>query len=526
MYLKCFYLFFVDEIDTASQQSEERNDERTEDQDEEDAISLLEDVASTIDKHTAIWNVTSLDDFPQLRNALFGVLKKYDIVTADDIRHILTDLREDTGGEFAPPAFRAVHVLSLLMKEWQLTAELIKATLAENTVRKQPQVHDGHQRKRSRQAQSPSSEQSRSRSVSPVGAERNRNRNTSDEASDSSNEDGTGSDWEDEMSTEDKSIAALFDRYARIKSEADAIKEDTKIAKALDTDIAEICNKKPFDSGLQERSLARELKRIPWVPNFTVDKPPRWPKAISAYAESATVVPNKRMDENAKAYERFRQRTIRRQTTIRMREDRRRQTNQMIYVHQMRLTAIIHQKTRNMVKIFKNILEKSSDKLDATQSAALNKALKGKDELDSLAFRSIRITKAMLHRATKDRRTTFVRNAGHMDKIRTQLVNQESALQDDGSWYIVNPSTLNADIELAANLTKNISALTPFPSGRGGAGYTHGYNSYSRGGSSSGWRGGYRGRGGWRGNYNNSAQRYGYGNHREENRGNGEQRKD
>lgn len=468
-------------------------------------------VSNTITPLSATWPLNNLSDAPPVRMALEQILSDANIHTADALREILEDVQQ-TEDVIEPTQLRAIQALTLYQVELQRTADLIAAAMA-----------DQKRSKRSKNSVSPKQKgkapvrvpHKRPRAKSPLTMDVQSDEEFQDEVVHlddgevQENPEDDADDWEDIVERENEEILSWFQKSDKIRDGAEEKRAEQRTMRAIDDDIAEACNSKPFDSFMYDKTMIQELRKIPWIPNFEVTKPPRWPQVIENFAEKVTWVPPKKPYQDFRQYARIKQQAIRRETTKRRRADKASAATQMLYVGQLRLAATMMQKTRNMASIYRSILEQSNMKLSMDQQATLAKAAKGKDDLENLHRKNIRLIKALLNRATRERRNTFVRNCSNkMKNLHSQITKQESVRNEDGTWYIIDPCTLDQEVALTANLEKNMESIAqsqPFRHGRFTGGVYDGHDLQSSYGNS--WRGGYqnfrgRGRGGYYG-YNN-----------------------
>lgn len=294
--------------------------------------------------------------------------------------------------------------------------------------------------------------------------------------------DEDGSDAEEDSQT----FYSMLEKYANIDDEKQAQKADFAVSRELDEDIAQLCNDEPFDCEVNERTLAKRLKRIPWVPNFTASKPPRWPQVLSTIADDSYRVPAKRPDQDWTSYNRWKDAQKRQKKSLRIKEDVRKSTVQMLYANQLRLSAVIFQKTRYAIREYNDLLMSQQAVMSSEQAEQFKKTLKNAEDLDRLSKLSIEFQKSLLAKATKDRRHAFIRNSGDLAQVRQQIVSQKACPDGKNGWYMVDPAALGEDLQVQANLKRNIREATtstrPFQqsygygaNGRGNMGFRPNY---------------------------------------------------
>lgn len=311
--------------------------------------------------------------------------------------------------------------------------------------------------------------------------------------------------WETDHGEDDdedtKALSDLLQEYMQAETAAEAKKTNLSIEKSLDKDIQEIIHHKPFDSHIPERVLVKDLRKIPWIPNFKIDYPPQWPKSVSHIADKSYVFRSKRYEEDFRQYNRLKENSARNARNIRVREDRRKSATQMLHIAQLRLTATLFQKTRSIISFYTNLLSTTDIQMDPETQNRFRRSLKLQEEVEKFSTLQLKVGKALLAKATRDRRYAFVKNAGEMKNITQQIVDQSSIQDASGKWYMVDPASLKDDLELAANYSKNVREISqPFRSSQGYT--TGGRGGFSFNGRGRGNYGGYYG-----GGYGN--QRYG-----------------
>lgn len=270
-------------------------------------------------------------------------------------------------------------------------------------------------------------------------------------------------DADEPLDEETKAITQLLQEQLDLAEARDNRRTDRDAEKFLDADIVDLLNVKPFDSGMSEGFLKKELKRIPFIPNFPFNFPPRWPKNFELLADQAFSFRTKRIDEDWRSFNRQKEAASRAAKSLRVKDDRRKAVTQTLQIQQLRLFAAITQKTRNVVTTLTQLLEKSQLQLNHEEQRRFTQSTKDFEDISRLSKLQLTISKGLLAKATRDRRFTFMRNARGLSHLKDQVLAQSCVCDEGGRWHMLDTTTLNADLQLFANFASNArAALQPF----------------------------------------------------------------
>lgn len=456
--------------------------------------SLLDEVATALEHIEIPRQITDLSKFPQAEKIVATVLRRlkcHSIPHLEDVVGFAVEVKDTLD----PGQGLTVRILKLYLAELRRSSAFLEESTELGTKRVVSAVGSKARmtrRKRQRKTlgDGDDSEGDSVIEIDGSGTRADGNGDTGDNAADEESEEDDEDEKSEEEEADDRTFKELIGDYLNIASAKQAKQKMFEVDKQLDEDIERLCNENPFDSPIHERVLAKEYKKIPWVPNFQASYPPRWPNTLLSMADDSLPVPAQRSDQDSHAYNRFKEATLKKLKEPRIREDQQQCNQQLACTQHMRLAAVLFQRSRTQAKIMQNLLGHSRVKLTNDQAEQFQKYLRMQENVEKLHTLSIKLHKAMLAKATRNRRYAFLRHAGDLQHLNDVILNQKVTKVKEGEldvWHMVSSDALTRDVTLEANLRSNLSMIKsaksaesqprpiqPFSSG-------HAYGGYGRG---------------------------------------------